>query len=82
MEFKNSLKTHAFHYNFRGKLEQSEEFDVIGQQVSYCRHPCATCQILHWIQWPRAGRGPAAGPEGIMLLQCNIWHVALVLGNN
>ena len=28
------------------------------------------------------GRGPAAGPEGIMLLQCNIWHVALVLGNN
>ncbi len=30
---------------YRGKIDQSEEFDVIGQQVSYCRRPRVTCHM-------------------------------------
>ncbi len=60
-----------FYYDL---YDQSDEFNVIGQQVSYYRRPRATCHILHWM--------PQASPEGIILLQCNIWHVALWLGNN
>ena len=63
------------------KIDQSEEFDVIGQQVSYCRRPRAICHAYN------------IALEGIMLLHavqyralCHpvqyIWHVALVLGNN
>ena len=45
----NSLK-HMFIY--REKLDQSEEFDVIGQQViaGYCTRPRSTCQILHALE--------------------------------
>ncbi len=32
-------------YNY----DQSDEFNVIGKQVSYCRRPRETCHILHWM---------------------------------
>ena len=32
----NSFKTHVFYYDL---YDQSDEFNVIGQQVSYCRRP-------------------------------------------
>ncbi len=38
----NSFKTHVFYYDL---YDQSDEFNVIGQQVSYCRRPRATCHI-------------------------------------
>ncbi len=41
------------------KLNQSEKFDIIGQQVNYCRRPRVTCHILHWMR-----------PSGIMLHSC------------
>ncbi len=42
----SSLKKHVFYYDL---YDQSDEFNVIGQQVSYCRRPRATCHILHWM---------------------------------
>ncbi len=39
MDIKLLLYTHG--HNLYSKLDQSEEFDVIGQQVSYCRPPRA-----------------------------------------
>ncbi len=38
--------TQVFYYDL---YDQSDEFNVIGQQVSYCRRPRATCHILHWM---------------------------------
>ncbi len=40
----NSFKTHVFYYDL---YDQSDEFNVIGQQVSYCRRPRAIYGMLH-----------------------------------
>ncbi len=48
------------------KLDQSEEFDVIGQQVSYCRCPRAIYGIRHYVT----------------PVQYNYGMLLLVLGNN
>ncbi len=44
---------HVFYYDL---YDQSDEFNVIGQQVSYCRRPRATCHILHWSNIMPEGR--------------------------
>ncbi len=51
----NSFKTHVFYYDL---YDQSDEFNVIGQQVSYCRRPRATCHIALDDIMPE-GRSPA-----------------------
>ena len=43
-EYTKFLQTHVFYYDL---YDQSDEFNVIGQQVSYCRRPRAIYGMLH-----------------------------------
>ena len=57
--------------NALNPLKHMSFINIIGQQLVI-----AGALVQHAIYCT------GCGPEGIMLLQCNIWHVALWLGNN
>ncbi len=60
------------------KLDQSEEFDVIGQQVSYCRRPRATCHIALDDIMPS---GPAGLGHYIAPVQYGMLHSCWAITN-
>ncbi len=49
MEFSKTNEYTKLLQTYYDLYDQSDEFNIIGQQVSYCRRPHATCHVLHWM---------------------------------